>query len=385
MVRKAEDEIGIGLVGSGFMGKAHALAFRAVGGIFPLARAPRLEMLADVTAAQAERAAAAFGFARSTGEWQALVEDPAVELVAIAAPNRLHAPIALAAIAAGKHVYCEKPLATTLEDARAMTRAAAAASVVTMVGFNYLRNPMIQTARAMIRDGEIGTVTGYRGIFAEGFMADPATPFTWRCRPDEAGGAMADIGSHAIAMARYLLGEVESVCGRLDTIHDARPAPDGTTRLPVSVDDQMQALLRFRDRPFTASLSASWLACGRDNHLAFEVTGTHGAILFDQERFNELRVYRKGAAAGRSGFTTLRSGGAHGEYAAFCPADGHQLGFNDLKAIEVAQLLEAVAGGRQPESGFPDALAVTAVMEAIRASSAGGGWVRPDDGDLILR
>ena len=366
--------LGIGLIGSGFMGRAHALAFRAAPGVFPLRQAPVLELLADASETRARDAAAAFGFRRATSDWNALVADGEVDIVAIATPNRLHAPMALEAIRHRKHVYCEKPLATTLDDAIAMTRAAKAAGIVTMVGFNYLKNPMIETAREIVRSGEIGELTGYRGIHAEDFMADPEAPYSWRCEPDEAGGALADIGSHAIAMARYLLGEVDSVCGRLDTIHASRPASDGERR-EVKVDDQASMLVRFRDHPFTASVSASWLASGRDMQLAFELSGTKGAVVFTQERFNELQLFRTGGERGRRGFTTINAGPAHGSYAAFCPAPGHQIGFNDLKTIEVRRLLDAVAIGLPTDAGFSEALEVTRVMEAVRHSSASGRWV----------
>ncbi len=373
-------QVGIGLVGSGFMGRAHALAFRNVGGVFPLARQPRLELLADHPEERAVAAAASLGFRRATGDWAALVRDPAVDVVAIATPNRLHAPIALAAIEAGKHVYCEKPLATTLHDAIAMTRAATAAGIVTTVGFNYLKNPMIATAREIVQSGEIGGITGFRGIHAEDFMADPEAPFSWRCEPEEAGGALADIGSHILSMARFLLGEVDSVCGRLDTIHAERPVAGGGTRA-VSVDDQASMLVRFAGHPFTASLSAGWLSRGRDMQLAFELTGTRGALCFTQERFNELRLYRAGQEAGRGGFTTINAGPAHRDYAAFCPAPGHQLGFNDLKTIEVKRLLDAVAGRVPSDMDFRDALAITRAIEAIRLSSAQGCWVALDEID----
>lgn len=368
-------QLGIGLVGSGFMGRAHALAFRAVDGMFSLKARPRLELLADRSEAEASRAASALGFARSTSDWQALVRDPAVDIVAIATPNTLHAPIALAAIANGKHVYCEKPLATSLADAAMMAEAARGAGVVTLVGFNYLRNPMIVTAREIVRSGEIGAITGFRGIHGEGFMADPQSPFSWRCEPAEDGGALADIGSHIIAMGRYLLGEVDSVCGQLDTIHTQRPGRDGTPRT-VAVDDQAAMLLRFHDHAFTASLSTSWLASGRDMQLAFELTGTRGAISFTQERFNELRLYSAGQGRARNGFTLINAGPEHGDYAAFCPAPGHQLGFNDLKTMEVKRLIDAVCGEVSSDMDFDDALSVARVVDAVRRSSDEGRWMK---------
>ncbi len=366
--------IGIGLIGSGFMGRAHALAFRSVAGVFPLAVQPRLELLADISEQRAVEAARALGFRRSTHDWQTLVRDPDVDLVAIATPNVMHAPMALAAIEAGKHVYCEKPLATTLSDAIAMTRAAESAGIVTMVGFNYLKNPMMTTAREIVRNGEIGEVTGFRAVFAEDFMADPLAPFSWRCEERQAGGALADIGSHAIALSRFLLGDVESVCGRLDTIHTTRPLPSGGVRA-VEVDDQAAILVRFADRGFTAGLQASWLATGEVMQLAFELRGTKGAITFTQERLNELRLFRFGGDPARKGFTTIHAGPAHAEYGAFIPATGHQLGFNDLKVIEVRRLLDAVAGAAASDMDFREALAVTRVMHAIRRSSSEARWV----------
>ena len=371
-------EIGIGLIGSGFMGRAHALAFRMAGGVFQLASQPRLEVLADIPEERAILAAAELGFRRATGDWRELVCDPAVDAVAITTPNRHHAPMALAAMKAGKHVYCEKPLATTLADAIAMTREAARTGIVTMVGFNYLKNPLINVAREIVRSGEIGEVTGFRGIHAEDFMADPETPFSWRCEPEQAGGALADIGSHILSLARFLLGDFESICARLDTIHVERPLPAGGRQV-VQVDDQANMLVRFAGRPFTASLGTSWLASGRDMQLEFELTGTRGALAFTQERFNELRLYRTGQPAGRKGFTTLHAGPEHGDYGAFCPAPGHQIGFNDLKTIEVRRFLDAIAGHEPSDASFADALAITRIMEAARHSSQQRRWVDLDE------
>src|ERR1700710_1192468 len=184
----------IGLVGSGFMGRTHALGFRTVGGVFDLALAPLLEGLAYAKEALARGAAARLGFARSTGDWRALVADPLVDVVDITAPNTLHAPIALAAIAAGKPVYCEKPLAPTAEAARGMAEAAERAGIVTQVGFNYICNPMLALAREMIAAGELGRIWSFRGIHAEDFMIDPSSPWTWRLDPTGGGGAIADIG-----------------------------------------------------------------------------------------------------------------------------------------------------------------------------------------------
>lgn len=358
----------IGLAGSGFMGRAHALAFTNVGAVFDLPDRPVLELIADRDEATAELARASLGFARATADWRLMVADPAVDAVAIATPNILHAPIALAAIAVGKPVYCEKPLAATLAEALAMTEAAEAAGVATQVGFTYLHNPMVAYARALIASGEIGEVTTVRVIHAEDFMASPQAPYGWRCEPDNAGGALADIGSHAIAMARFLAGDIASVSASLRTVHATRPGPTGAP-LPVHVDDTADATVIFASGA-AGTISASWIESGRLMGLGFEISGTKGGLSFRQERFNELRLFR----AGGRGFTLLEAGPDHPPYGAFCPAPGHQLGYGDLKTIEVRAFLAAVAG-EASGFGFREAYEVDRVADAMRRSSAERKWI----------
>ena len=200
----AKPKLRIGLIGSGFMGKAHAFGYTTAARVFDLPFELELHTLADVNDEMAAKAAAALGFARSTSNWRAMVADPEIDVVNITAPNALHKEMALAAIAAGKHVYCEKPLAPLAADAREMAEAAEEAGVKTQVGFNYLCNPMLGLAREMIAAGELGEIRGYRGVHAEDYMADAAGPFTFRHDP-AGGGALADIGSHALATAEFLI------------------------------------------------------------------------------------------------------------------------------------------------------------------------------------
>jgi len=367
-------KLGVGLIGSGFMGRAHALAFRSVGTVFELELRPELELIADVDEAAAQTAADALGFNRATGDWQALIADPAVDLIAITAPTHLHREMVLAAIAANKSVYCEKPLAGTLEHAREMTAAAEAAGIATLVGFNYLKNPIAQVAREIIADGEIGEVVSMRGIHAEDYMADPDAPITWRHDP-VGGGVIADLGSHIVSLARYLLGDIAEVSATLRTLHGSRPvAPGAAERRTVTTDDEAHMLVRFAGGT-EGTLSASWVATGRKMQLAFEITGTRGSLAFTQERFNELKLYRAGQTPGRDGFTTITAGPDHPDYAPFCPAPGHQLGFNDMKVIEVKALLQALADGTAPEPGFAEATEIQRVVEAARMSAGEGRWV----------
>ena len=367
-------EVGIGLVGSGFMGRCHALAFRAAPGLFDLPLVPRLEFLADIDQAAAQTAARALGFARATGDWRTLIDDPRVQLVDITTPTFLHEAMVRAAVAAGKDIYCEKPLAPSAATAKALVDAAEAAGVKTMVGFNYLKNPITALAREIIAGGEIGEVLAFRGIHAEDYMADPAAPFTWRLDPANGPGAIGDLGSHITAMARFLLGDITEVCGQTDTVIAERPSGAGASRA-VEVDDQAQVLLRFASGA-SGTLEASWVASGRKMQLAYEIVGSRGSLAFTQERLNELKVWTGGQAKGRDGFKTVTAGPDHPGYGAFCPAPGHQLGFNDLKTIEVRDLIAGLGGGAAPWPDFREAWQVQRVIDAAVRSAAERRWVR---------
>ncbi len=365
--------LGVGLIGSGFMGKAHALGFLNANRAFDLPVRAELAVLADATGEVAARAAAALGFPRSTGDWRALVADPAVGIVSITTPNTLHRAMALAAIAGGKHVYCEKPLAPTAAEAGELTLAAERAGVSTQVGFNYLKNPMVGLARELVRAGEIGAVRSFRGVHAEDFMSDAASPWTWRLDPPGGGGALADIGSHILALARFVVGPIAEVRGECATLVTRRPFEGGTRA--VEVDDVATASLRFAEGA-VGTIEANWMATGRKMGLEFEVSGSEGAIRFTQERMNELRIYRAKDPAGLQGFRTIEAGPAHPPYGAFCPAPGHGLGFNDLKTIEVADFLRAVAGERPGHADFREGWEVAKAVEAVYRSAREGTWIK---------
>ncbi len=367
--------LGIGLIGTGFMGRTHALAYRAAAGIFPNLPAPVLEMVADIDGAAAGRARQQYGFARATTDWRALVADERVQVVSITTPNVMHREMALAAIAAGKHVHCEKPLAPSVADARVMTEAAETAGVRTQTGFNYIKNPILKLARDMIAQGELGEITGFRGIHAEGFMSDPAIPYSWRLDPAGGGGAIADIGSHIIGMARYLLGPITEVMADLDTMVKQRPAAFGSSEMrAVAVDDAARLLVRF-ERGMAGTIEANWSATGRAMQLGFEISGSRGTIAFNQERLNELQFFKAGGEPSRSGFTRIEAGPAHTPYSLFCIAGGHQLGFNDLKTIEVAEFLAAISSGEANGPDFREALEVQKIIEAAIRSSSERRWL----------
>ena len=362
-------EIGIGLIGTGFMGKTHALAFRAVRAVMGDVPACRLELLCDTPAERAQQMADQFGFARSTADWRALVADPKVDLVSITTPNALHHEMALAAIAHGKHVYCEKPMALTLDQAREMAEAARSAGVRTLVGYNYIKNPAFTHAQRLISEGRIGRVVHFRGWVDEDYQADPDLPWTWRTRLSEAGlGALGDLGCHLVSMAWGLGGPIKSLVADSQIIHETRPMPDGSGRGAVENEDTATAIVRFASGAH-GSLSTSRSAWGRKNRLDWEVHGTMGMITFCQERMNELTIYENSGPRAEQGFRTILSSPEHPPYGQFCPAPGHQLGFVDLKTIEAAEILRAIANNSKAHPDFDDALEFEAVIHAIAESA----------------
>jgi predicted dehydrogenase len=388
--------IGVGIVGTGFMGAAHAQSFLAAPRIFETALTPRLVAIADINKPAADAAQRRYGFVRALERWQDLVADPEIELVSITTPNALHADIALAAISAGKHVYCEKPLAATVEAAEAMAAAARQAPVKTLVGYNYLRSPAIAYARELIQSGVIGEPIYWRGVCDEDYMAAADTPFSWRCRRDMAGfGALGDLASHLVSVARLLMGPIRRVVADQQTLIATRPlaaAGDAAEKRsgpaqidraqperPVENEDTAHALLQFASGVMGSFVTsrAHW---GRKSHLGFEVFGRTGSILFDHERMNELQLFtRDGIDSATNGYRTILIGPEHPSYGRFSPARGHGLGFNDLKVIEVAHLLEGLAGR---ESLFPtisDALKIERILHAIVRSAETGQWIETGD------
>lgn len=362
----------IGLIGTGFMGKAHVFGFTSAPRVFDLPFELDLHTVADVTPQAAAEAARRLGFAHATANWRDIVANPEIDLVSITAPNALHKEMSLAAIAAGKHVYCEKPLAPLAADALEMTLAAEAKGVKTQVGFNYLCNPMLATARQMIQAGELGEIRGYRGLHAEDYMADANVPWAFRHDP-AGGGALADIGSHALATAEYLCGPITRVMGDCVTMIDRRPDGRGGLQ-PVEVDDLGRAFLRFENGA-TGSIEGNWIATGRKMQHDFEVYGTKGALAFSQEHFNVLNFYSTADARGRQGFRRIEAGPDHAPYGLFCVAAGHQIGFNDLKAIEVAGYVNAIAGMAPEPFNFRAGLRIQTLVETIQTSSREGRWL----------
>jgi predicted dehydrogenase len=360
--------IGVGIIGGGYMGKAHAVAMSAVGAVFNTSLRPRLEMVCASSPASAERHRLAFGFSRATHDWHVLVNDDAVEAVVIASPQETHREIALAAFALGKPVFCEKPLGANFADARAMTLAAEAAGVVNMVGFNYIRTPASQYARQLIASGELGRITWFRGEHTEDFDADPARPATWR-NVGRANGTMGDLAPHMVNAALALIGPIERLCADMGIVHGGRPGLEGR----AANDDIGQFMFRFGGGAL-GHMSFSRVATGRKMGYAYEVTGTRGALRFDQEDQNALWLYRAEGPEAERGFRKILAGPAHPDYLAFCQGPGHGTGYQDQIIIEARDFLEAIAAGTSRWPTFRDGLAVSRVIETAFQSAETGQW-----------
>ena len=381
--------LNVGLIGAGFMGKAHSLAYAAMPMFFwPAPAMPVRSMIADVNADGAAEAAQRYGFERSTADWRRVVDDPDIHVVDIATPNNVHAEIAKAAAAAGKHIICEKPLARSGEEARGMYEAVRDAGIVHMVAFNYRRTPAVALAKKYIDEGSIGKILSFRGTYLQDWSADPDSPLSWRFQKSIAGsGSLGDIGTHVLDIARYLVGEVSAVNGMLSTFIKDRPASSGgidklgaaergsgAPRAAVDVDDEMLTMLRFANGA-VGSVEATRNAYGRNNYITFEVHGTTGSIAFNYERRDELQVCFASDPGDRRGFRTIYTGPAHPYGDGLWPIPALGIGYGETKIIEVYDFFRAIVNGTTVEPNFADGYQVELIADAIGASAQSGSWV----------
>ena len=363
--------IGIGIIGGGYMGKAHAVAYSSVGAVFGTRLRPQLEMVCATSAESAEKYRAAYGFARGTDDWRQVVDDPKVEAVVIAGPQSIHREIACAAFAHGKPVFCEKPLGASLDDSRAMVAAAEASGAINMVGFNYIRTPAAQFVRDMLRDGRIGQVTCFRAEHTEDFLADPAAPATWRTEGRE-NGNMGDLSPHIINCAHAMMGPISEINAMIETVHDNRGG------VPVTNDDQAQMMVRF-ESGVMGHLFVSRIATGRKMGYAYQIDGTEGAIRFDGEDQNAVWLYLRDGPEAEQGFRKILTGPAHPDYLPFCQGPGHGTGYQDQIIIEAKDFLTAIETGQQVWPTFAEGMEVNRVVTAAHASNDNRTWVRVSD------
>ena len=370
-------EIGVGVIGTAFMGKAHSIAYAAAGTAFGDGLRPRLEMVCDIDPERAAAKQVEMGFARSTTDYMEVVNDPNVELISVCVPNSVHKEISIAALKAGKHVWCEKPMATDLAEAEAMLTAARESHCQTILGYNYAQNPIVQTARQLIEEGVIGDITGFHGIYDVDNEADPDRPHSWRMSREASGtGANADVMCHLLSIAHFMTGsDVSRLVGDYDTVYKTRQDPNNPGQsLPVDNDDVCTALVQFQSG-IKGTLRVSRVAWGRKCGLSWEVHGSQGMICFDQERLNELKLYTRSEDDRQQGFRTILSGPYHEPYSAFLPNAGHTLGFIDVKVCELNKLLTAISTGESTWPSFEHGFKIEQVMDAIDRSALSGQWV----------
>ena len=372
-----ERALGVAVLGYSFMGKAHSNAWRNVRAFFPDVPAVRQAVLVGRDAAQVAAAGAAYGWQETATDWRRVIERPDVDLVDVCLPGHLHAEVAQAALAAGKHVLVEKPLANDVVEAEALVAAARAArahGVRSMVGFNYRRVPALELARALVAQGRIGTVRQVRICYLQDWLTDESAPMTWRLRREQAGsGVIGDLASHAVDQLGFLTGDtVTSVSATTRTFVPQRPGPAGPE--PVTVEDAAWATLETRGG-VVASLEVSRVAAGRKNGFQIEVYGSRGSVAFDLEHLNQLRVHDAGPGsastltAGTTDVMVTEPGHPHLE--AWWPT-GHVLGWDHTFTNQAADLLRCLAAGTDPRPSFEDGLAVQRVLAAMEQSAADG-------------
>jgi len=378
--------IGIGVVGFGWMGQAHTRAYRDIPVYFPeTGIRPRLAAVADSVPDRLELARDNFGFAATTLDWRELVERDDVDVVDVTAPNALHRDIVEAAAAAGKHIFCEKPVGIDPDATAAIELAGRRAGVVTGCGYNYRWAPLVQHTRQLIADGRLGELTHYRGRFFSMYGRDRLGLLSWRFLQEEAGyGVLSDLMSHVIDMAQFMCGPISRLVGTKEIFVRERPLPvagrathyargnPGDPTGAVTNEDYVGALVEFENGA-RGTLEADRSIVGPQSSMAFEVNGARGAASWDHEKLNQLQLYLPEEQP-TDGFIEVLAGDAYPRHGNIVPGGGNSLGFEDLKVIEALEFLLSVAAGKPHRPGFEDALANASVAAAIARSWASGGW-----------
>jgi len=369
-------EVNVALIGYNFMGRAHSNAYRQVRAFFEPRLEPRMKVLCGRTASAVRRAADRLGWEEAATDWREVVARKDIDLVDVSTPGDSHAEIAMAAARAGKAVLCEKPLANTVRDAKAMLAAVQKAGVVHMVCHNYRRAPAVMLAHRLIQEGRLGDLRHYRGTYLQDWIVDPSFPMNWRLQKEVAGsGALGDIVSHSVDLARFLVGEITEVAGALETFVEERPLPGKPrTKGRVTVDDAAAAVVRFASGAL-GTIEGTRMAPGRKNYNRFEINGSLGSLAFDLERMNEIEVYLERDPAALRGFRRiLVTDAAHPYIKAWWPP-GHIIGYEHTFIHTVYDLLDAMADRRQPEPSFVDGVRNQEVLDAIARAATSRRWV----------
>ncbi len=378
-------EIGVGVIAMGWMGMTHSRAYSQVLNRFPEAEArPRLVTCADTDRERTLAACERFGFERSTGDWRQVLSDPEVEVVSITSPNAWHREMCLAAIEAGKHVFCEKPVGREPEETLEVARAARASGLTTFTGFCYRWSPVVQHLRDLIVSGRLGEITHYRGRFFCGYGHNPRSVRSWRFEREVAGfGVLGDLMSHALDMALMLAGPIAKVVSQETTFVAQRPLPsetgthfsvqEGGPTGEVSNEDYVGALVRFANGA-RGSLEVCRVIGGSDCEHAFEINGTRGAARWSFERMNELELQLDDRDSDLPGYTTVQTRPGFPRHEDFNPGGAVGLGYEDLMTIEAHEFLQSVATGVPAETGFDQIARVARVQKAMAQSWESGRW-----------
>ncbi len=367
------------------MGKAHSHAYKDVGMFFDLPAQPVMKALCGREEAGVKAAAAKFGWQSYETSWEALLARTDIDLIDITAPSNVHKEIVEAAAQAGKHVFCEKPLALNLEDSVAMWRAVEKAGVKHMVGFNYRRVPAVQLAKRLVHEGALGKIRHFRGTYLQDFIVDPNFPLVWRLQQEVAGsGPLGDLASHLVDIAQFIVGDIAEVAGMAETFIKERPLPSAMTGLTatstgsakelVTVEDACNFLFRFHNGAI-GSLEASRMCPGRKNYQTFEINGSEGSVFFNFERMNELQFFSRSDASYAQGFRTIQvTEPEHAYLEAWWPP-GHIIGYEHTFIHEIKDLIEAIAGDELPEPNFADGVKCQAVIDSVLESITNRQWV----------
>lgn len=384
---KHKQQIRVGMIGYKFMGKAHSNAYRTLPMFFPDAVKPEMKAICGRDEAGVSQAAEQFGWESYETDWKKLIERDDIDLIDINAPSNAHKEIAIAAAKAGKHVFCEKPLALTLADSREMLEAAESAGITHMVGFNYRFAPAVQLAKKLVEDGRLGQIYHFRAWFLQDWIVDPEFPLVWRLQKEIAGsGSHGDLGAHLIDLAHFLLGDMEEVIGMSETFIKERPIPQSMTGLSakgskdapmgsVTVDDATLFLTKFENGAL-GSFEATRFASGHRCTNSFEINGSKGSVKFDFERMNELMVYFTDDAEDVQGFRRVLVTDPSHAYAQSWWPPGHTIGYEHTFTHEMLELVNAIEEKRQPVPNFNDGVKCQAVLEAVERSIVDRRWVR---------
>ncbi|GAA2057743.1 Gfo/Idh/MocA family protein [Leifsonia soli] len=385
-------QLRVAMIGYGFMGAAHSQGWRTAPRFFDLPAEPVMSVIVGRDTVRVEDARRRFGWQRAETDWRAVIDDPDIDVVDICTPGDSHAEIAIAALDAGKHVLCEKPLANTVAEAEAMTAAAeraAARGIRSMVGFSYRRVPAIGFARRLVQEGRLGAIRQVRALYLQDWLRDEDGPMTWRLDKTLAGsGSLGDIGAHAVDLVEHLTGsQLGAVSGTLATFVEERPllgegvglsGTASTERGTVTVDDAAWFTARLAGGEADGAIGAfeaTRYATGRKNALRIELSGSRGAIAFDLEEMNELQFYDATAPAGEQGFTRIIVTEPEHPYMANWWPTGHAIGYEHAFSHEVVDLVTAIASGTDPEPSFADGLHIQRVLDAVERSAAdGSAW-----------